>query len=151
MSEILVQVLIIITVVLGITGIVLMFKKNNIEPKEKMFENIYTILKSIQTLGFADEETKNILRLIMDGVKYVEENFKDSPNNVKENQAFNFIKEQLDILKFNNVLSDEDIRTFIRLAATFLKPNELLKEDDNTKPEYNIEVNEDNEQNDDTI
>lgn len=58
MSEILVQVLIIITVVLGITGIVLIFKKNNIEPKEKAFENIYTILIMLQTLGFADEETK---------------------------------------------------------------------------------------------
>ncbi|WP_461614062.1 hypothetical protein [Clostridium sp. Marseille-QA1073] len=149
MSEVLVQVLIIITVVLGITGIVLIFKKNNIEPKEKVFENIYTILIMLQTLGVADEGTKKILRLIMDGVKYVEENFKDSPNNVKENQAFNFIKEKLDILKFDNVLSDDDIRTFIRLAATFLKPNELSKEDDNTKSEYNIEANEDNEQNDD--
>lgn len=85
----------------------------------------------------------------MEGVKYVEDNFKDSPNNVKENQAFNFIKEQLDILKFDNVLSDDDIRTFIRLAAAFLEPNKLPREDDNTKSEYNIGVNEDNKQNDD--
>ena len=127
MSEILVQVLIIITVVLGITGIVLIFKKNNIEPKEKVFENIYTILESLQTLGFADEQIKKILRVIMDGVKYVEENFKDSPNNVKENQAFNFIKGQLEILKFDNVLSDDDIRIFIRLSAAFLNPDSLSK------------------------
>ncbi|WP_291579297.1 hypothetical protein [Clostridium sp. UBA6640] len=145
MSEVLVQVLIIITVILGITGMVLMFKKNNIEPKEKIFENSYTILKSLQTLGFADEETKNILRLIMNRVKYVEKNFKDSPNNVKENQAFNFIKEQLDILKFDNVLSDDDIRTFIRLAAAFLNPDELYEYGGVIKIEYNIEEYENDE------
>ena len=145
MSEILVQVLIIITVILGITGMVLMFKKNNIEPKEKIFENSYTILKSLQTLGFADEETKNILRLIMNRVKYVEKNFKDSPNNVKENQAFNFIKEQLDTLKFDNVLSDDDIRTFIRLAAAFLNPDELYEYGGTIKIEYNIEEYENDE------
>lgn len=145
MSEILVQVLIIITVVLGITGIVLIFKKNNIEPKEKVFENIYTILESLQTLGFADEQIKKILRVIMDGVKYVEENFKDSPNNVKENQAFNFIKGQLDILKFDNVLSDDDIRIFIRLSAAFLNPDSLSKNDGTIKIEYSIEEYENDE------
>ena len=134
MSGVLVHVLIIITIVLGITGIVLIFKKNNIEPKEKAFENIYTILIMLQSLGFADKETKKNLKLIMEGVKYVEDNFKDSPNNVKENQAFNFIKEQLDILKFDNILSDDDIRTFIRLAVTFLEPTELVEGEEN-KPE----------------
>lgn len=125
-SGILGQILVIILLVLITGTIVVISNKKYLISKKELLDESYNILSMLQNLGIADEKTKKILRVIMDGIKYVEVSFNDLPNSVKEETAFNFIKEQLDILNFKDELSDDDIKTFIRLGCIFLGPTTKL-------------------------
>ncbi|GAA0125593.1 hypothetical protein [Clostridium senegalense] len=120
----LVQALLIILVVLAIGILVGLLKKKNIILDDKFLNFGYTIIDMLDELGVADENTKKILRIIMDGVRYVEENFNNMSNPVKEETALNVVKENLENINGIEKLTEEDIKTLIRLSAILLGESE---------------------------
>lgn len=116
----LVQALLIILVVLALGIIVGLLRKREIVPNDKFLNFGYNILSMLEELGVADENTKKILRIIMEGVRYVEENFNNMSNPVKEETALNVVKDNLKDLNGIENLTDEELKTFIRLSAILL-------------------------------
>lgn len=124
----LIRTIIILAIVVALGIILAILEKKKITSSDKVLSYSYKILEMLENSGVADEKTKEILRMIMNCVKYVEDNFKAIPNTVKEDTALNLVNEKMENMNLKEKLTDEEIRTLVRLSAVMLGNTERKEE-----------------------
>ncbi|MGG7165131.1 hypothetical protein [Clostridium ihumii] len=124
----LIRTIIILAIVVALGIILAILEKKKITSSDKVLSYSYKILEMLENSGVADEKTKEILRMIMNCVKYVEDNFKAIPNTVKEDTALNLVNEKMENMNLREKLTDEEIRTLVRLSAVMLGNTERKEE-----------------------
>lgn len=124
----LIRTIIILAIVVALGIILAILEKKKITSSDKVLSYSYKILEMLENSGVADEKTKEILRMIMNCVKYVEDNFKAIPNTVKEDTALNLVNEKMENMNLREKLTDDEIRTLVRLSAVMLGNTERKEE-----------------------
>lgn len=124
----LIRTIIILAIVVALGIILAILEKKKIASSDKVLSYSYKMLEMLENSGVADEKTKEILRMIMNCVKYVEDNFKAIPNTVKEDTALNLVNEKMENMNLREKLTDEEIRTLVRLSAVMLGNTERKEE-----------------------
>ena len=124
----LIRTIIILAIVVALGIILAILEKKKIASSDKVLSYSYKMLEMLENSGVADEKTKEILRMIMNCVKYVEDNFKAIPNTVKEDTALNLVNEKMENMNLREKLTDDEIRTLVRLSAVMLGNTERKEE-----------------------
>lgn len=132
----LIRTIIILAIVVALGIILAILEKKKITSSDKVLSYSYKILEMLENSGVADEKTKEILRMIMNCVKYVEDNFKAIPNTVKEDTALNLVNEKMENMNLREKLTDEEIRTLVRLSAVMLGNTERKEEINEEKQQW---------------
>ena len=122
MTNIVIQYVFIVVLIAGLSYLVYLIKDKGISVKEDYFGMTYMILKSLNDLGATPEKVKKIIRAISEEVQFIELNYKNEDNTLKEEKALILAKEALEALEFENKIDDEAIRYIIRLCAAAMPP-----------------------------
>lgn len=121
MAQILIQYVLVICLVFALFYLVYLLRdKGDIQVEEDYFGITHTILTSLEKEEATPENIKTIIRIITNVVSYVEENYTDVDNNIKENKALILVREDLEALKLKNTISIENTRYLIRLCCGFM-------------------------------
>lgn len=130
MDYIIIQYVSIVLLVVGVGYLLYLLKEKESKFNEDYFGITYSILRSLRDTEITSENVKKILRIISKIVLYIEDNYKNEDNKVKEDKALQFAKEALKELKFRRTIDDDSIRYIIRLSTAFLPPTN--KQSNNT-------------------
>lgn len=122
MTQLIIQYVLIVLLVVGLSYFVFLLKDKDIKVNEDYFGIAYTILGFLKISEATSENVKKILRIVSEAVNYVEVNYKDEDNFIKEEKALVLARETLGALDFKNEIPDENLRQLIRLSAVFLPP-----------------------------
>lgn len=122
MTQLIIQYVLIVLLVVGLSYFVFLLKDKDIKLSEDYFGIAYTILGFFQINEATPENVKKILRIVSEAVNYVEVNYKDEENFIKEEKALVLAREALGALDFKNKIPDENLRQIIRLSVAFLPP-----------------------------
>ncbi len=122
MVEIIIQYVLIVLLVTGLGYLAYLLKDKDINIKEDYFGFAYIILGSLTSSQSTPENAKIILRIVSKAVQYVETNYKNSENTLKEEEAIKISKDAASTLDFKNNIDDESLKHLIRLAAALLPP-----------------------------
>lgn len=120
MDYIIIQYVSIVLLVVGVGYLLYLLKEKESKFNEDYFGITYGMLRSLNDTDMTYENVKKILRIISKAVLYIEDNYKNEDNKVKEDKALQFSKEALKELKFRGSIDDDSIRYIIRLYAAFL-------------------------------
>lgn len=119
---------ILIVLLVVVLGVLMYYLKDKEIIRE---EDYYGIAFSIfSALGYKDaskESIKAVLRAISDAVQFVETNFKNENNSIKEEKALEIAREGIDNLELTSLISDDSIKYIIRLACAMLPPTNESK------------------------
>jgi hypothetical protein len=127
MDYIIIQYVSIVLLVVGLGYLLYLLKEKESKFNEDYFGITYSILKSLRGTEITSENVKMILRIISKTVLYIEDNYKNEDNKVKEDKALQVAREALKELKFRRSIDDDSIRYIIRLSAAFLLPKNEVK------------------------
>ncbi|WP_125152077.1 hypothetical protein [Clostridium rectalis] len=127
MVSIILQYVLIAFLVVGIGYLVYLLKDKDVSIKDDYFGVAYILLDTLSNDEATPENAKNILRAISTAVNYVESNYKDEDNEIKEEKALKMAKEAINALNLQSSISDDSIRYVIRLAAALLPSKKSLE------------------------
>lgn len=122
MLEIILQYVLIVLLVVGLGYLIYLFKDKGFSIKEDYFGISYSILSMLAVQEETPENIKKILRVVSEVVSYVEANYKNEENTVKEEKALKLARDAVKALNFKSEVSDDSIIYLIRLACAFLPP-----------------------------
>lgn len=122
MNYIIIQYVSVTLLVVGVGYLLYLLKEKENKLNEDYFGITYSILSSLGDVEATPENVKRILRIVSEVVFYIEDNYKNENNKVKEDKAFQFAKEALRELKFRRTIDDDSIRYIIRLSAALMPP-----------------------------
>lgn len=122
MAQLIIQYVLIAAVVVGLAYFAYLLKDKGIALKEDYFGIANTIFAMLEKDENTSENIKNILRAVSKAVDYVEANYKDEDNNIKEEKAFEMAKQTIVALNLKSTISDENIKYIIRISAALLPP-----------------------------
>lgn len=122
MTELIIQYVFIVFLVVGTVSLIYFLKEKGIIRNGDYFGITYTILGMLDGREATNENVKKILRAVSSAVQFVEENFNNEGNSVKEEKAVEMAKEALKVYNFKSDISDESIRYIIRLTCALLPP-----------------------------
>lgn len=122
MTYIIIQYVLVTLLVVGVGYLLYLLREKDPKFKEDYFGITYSILSSIDDKEGTAENVKKILRAVSEIVLYVENNYKNEDNKVKEDKAVQFSKEALKELRLRKTIDDDSIRYIIRLSAALLPP-----------------------------
>jgi uncharacterized protein with HEPN domain len=117
--EIIVQYILLVAIVLGISYFVYLLKEKDAKVKEDYYGITYTLL-TLQGDEATEENIKKTLRAIGEAVIFVEENFKTDYNNIKEEKALVIAKELIGNLDLKSSINDKTIKHIIKLICAIL-------------------------------
>jgi hypothetical protein len=120
MTELIIQYIFIVFLVIGTVSLIYFLKEKGIIRNGDYFGITYTILGSLNGREATNENVKKILREVSLSVQFVEENFKDEDNETKEDKALERAREAIESFDFRSVINDDSIRYIIRLACAIL-------------------------------
>lgn len=120
MSDIVIQYVLVMLLIVGLSYFVYLIKDKGIAIKEDYFGITYTIFRDLIDSETTTESIKKVLRTISRAVIFVEANYKNEPNDIKEEKAMILSKETLGALGFQSIVNEESIRYIIRLSAAML-------------------------------
>ena len=120
MAYIIIQYVSIALLVVGVGYLLYLLKEKETKIKEDYFGITYSLLSSLGETEGTAENVKKILRVISKAVLYIEDNYKNEQNKVKEDKAFQLSKETLKELKLIKTIDDDSIRYIIRLSAALM-------------------------------
>lgn len=123
MIEIIIQYILLVAIVLGISYFVYLLRENDTQIKNDYYGITYNILK-LEENESTEENIKNVLRAIGEAVFFVEENFKTDYNDVKEEKALMISRELIENLNLKSTISDNTIKRIIKLICAMLPENE---------------------------
>jgi hypothetical protein len=122
MLQIILQYVLIILLVVGLGYLIYLFKDKGVSLKEDYFGIAYSILGMLDAAEETPLNIKRILRTIRDIVSFIEANYKNEDNNVKEKKALELARNAVKALSLKSEISDDSITYLIRLACAFLPP-----------------------------
>ncbi|MBU3093282.1 hypothetical protein K2F40_00310 [Clostridium sp. CM028] len=122
MVEIITQYVLIVLLVMGLGYLAYLLKEKGVNIKDDYFGLAYIILDSLTAEESTPENAKKIIRIVSKAVQYVETNYKNSKNTLKEEEALKIVKEGINLLNFHSDVDDESVKYLIRLAAALLPP-----------------------------
>lgn len=128
MNDIIIQYVLIVLLIVGLSYFVYLLKDKGINIKEDYFGITYTILRTLSDIDATPQNVKKLLRAVSDAVKYVEINFKNEDNDVKEQKALILARETVEGLKFESSIDDESLIYIIRLCAAMMPATNKDKE-----------------------
>ena len=128
MSEILIQYVLILLLVSGLGYLVYLLKDNDINFREDYYGLDYIILGSLSAEEATPENVKKIIRIVSDGVQYVEINYKNSANTFKEQEAIVKSKDTISLIGFKSNIDNDSLKYLTRLAAALLPPTNKVEE-----------------------
>ena len=120
MTEIIIQYVLVILLILGLTYFVYLLKDKGISLKEDYYGITYTVLSFLTNEEATPENVKKILRAASKTVSYVEAAYKDETNDIKEEKALVLLREAIERLDFQNEVDEESLRYIIRLCASIM-------------------------------
>lgn len=132
MSDIIIQYVLVVLLIVGLSYFVYLIKDKGIIVKEDYFGIAYTILKDLIESEASSENIKKILRAVFEAVNFIEVNYKNEPNDIKEEKALILGREAVESLGFESKVDEEAIRYIIRIGAALMpgKNSSPLKEKD---------------------
>ena len=122
MVEIIIQYVLIVLLLIGLGYLAYLLKDKDLNLKEDYFGLAYIILGSLSASESTPENAKKIIRIVSKAVQYVETNYKNSENTLKEEEAIKIVKEGTNLLDFKSNVDDESVKYLIRVAAALLPP-----------------------------
>ncbi len=128
MTEIIIQYTLIVLLVTGLGYLVYLLRDKDIDIKDDYFGLANVILGSLIASEATPENVKRIIRIVSDAVQYVETNYKNSENTVKEEIAIKMAKNASSLLSFQSNIDTESLKYLIRLAAALLPPTNKKNE-----------------------
>ena len=128
MTEIIIQYTLIVLLVTGLGYLVYLLREKDIDIKDDYFGLANVILGSLIASEATPENVKKIIRIVSDAVQYVETNYRNSENNVKEEVAIKMAKDASSLLNFQSNIDTESLKYLIRLAAALLPPTNKKNE-----------------------
>ncbi|QGU95328.1 hypothetical protein GOM49_09710 [Clostridium bovifaecis] len=130
MTEIVIQYVLVVLLILGLAYFVYLLKDKGISLKEDYYGITYTILNFLNNEEATPENVKKILRVVSKVVSYVEVSSRDEENDIKEEKALVLAKEAIDALGFENEVDDESLRNIIRLCTSIMPPTNKVANSD---------------------
>ncbi|MCB2294252.1 hypothetical protein LGK95_12075 [Clostridium algoriphilum] len=127
MVEIIIQYVLIVLLVTGLGYLAYLLKEKDINIKDDYFGFAYVILGSLSSSESTPENAKIILRIVSKAVQYVETNYKNSENTLKEEEAIKISKDAVSTLSFKSNIDNESLKYLIRVAAALLPPTNKKK------------------------
>jgi len=128
MVEIIIQYVLIALLVMGLGYLAYLLKDKDINLKDDYFGFASLILGSLSASESTPENVKIILRIISEAVQYVEINYRNSENALKEEEAIRLAKDSTSLLGFKKNIDDESLKCLIRIAAALLPAtNKIIK------------------------
>ncbi|MGY0372219.1 hypothetical protein [Clostridium sp. JNZ J1-5] len=128
MNDIIIQYVLIVLLIVGLSYFVYLLKDKGINIKEDYFGITYTILRTLSDIDATPQNVKKLLRAVSDAVKYVEINFRNEDNDIKEQKALILARETVEGLKFESSIDDESLIYIIRLCAAMMPATNKDKE-----------------------
>lgn len=120
MSDIIIQYVLIVLLIVGLSYFVYLIKDKGIVIKEDYFGITYTILRDLIDIEATPENIKKILRTVFEAVSFVESNYRDEPNEIKEEKALILGREAVDNLGFESEIEEDSFRYIVRICATLM-------------------------------
>ncbi|MDW8799741.1 hypothetical protein P8V03_01060 [Clostridium sp. A1-XYC3] len=124
MTYIVIQYVFVVLLVVGVGYLLYLLKEKGHKFNEDYFGITHSILNSLGQEERTPDNVKSILRLVSKAVTYVEDNYKNEDNAIKEDKALQLAKEAMTELNFRRVIDDDNIRCIIRIAAALLTKKE---------------------------
>lgn len=128
MAEIIIKYVLIVLLVIGLGYLAYLLKDKDKNFKDDYFGFDCIILGSLSASESTPENAKTIIRIISEAVRYVEINYNDSENTLKEEEAIKTVKYSTSLLSFKNNIDDESLKYLIRVAAALLPPTNKIIE-----------------------
>lgn len=122
-----IQYILIVLLVVVLGALMYYLKDKEIIREEDYYGIAFSILSALGYKDISKETVKIILRTISDAVQFVECNFKNENNDVKEEKALEIAREGIDNLELISKISDASIKYIIRLACALLPPTNESK------------------------
>ena len=122
MVEIIIQYVLILLLVTGLGYLVYLLKDTDVDHIEDYFGLSYVILGCLTANEATPENIKIIIRIISDAVQYVETNYKDSENPLKEEEAIKMAVDAISLLKLKSNVDNESLKYLVRIASALLPP-----------------------------
>lgn len=128
MKEVLLQYMLIVFVVVGIGYLLYLIKDRGIQLYEDYFGLSYAILNTLQSDEKGKENSKIILRIVGEVVRFIELEYFDEPNDKKETEAVKLVYELLKEAGFESPIDEKSIRYIIRTCSAMLPSKKEIKE-----------------------
>lgn len=120
MNDIIIQYVLIVLLIVGLSYFIYLLKDKGINVKEDYFGITYTILRTLSDIDATPKKIKRLLRAVSDAVNYVEVNCKNEDNDIKEQKALILAREAVEKLEFESRIDDESLIYVIRLCAAMM-------------------------------
>ncbi|MBU3159093.1 hypothetical protein KPL37_04880 [Clostridium frigoris] len=128
MAEIIIQYVLIVFLVIGLGYLAYLLKDKDNNLKDDYFGFASVILGSLANSESTPANAKIILRIISQVVQFVETNYKNSDNALKEEKAIQLAKDSTSVLSFKDNIDSESLKYLIRVAVALLPPtNKIIK------------------------
>jgi hypothetical protein len=129
MAEIVIQYILILLLITGLGYLAYLLKDKDINHiKEDYFGLHYVILGTLTASESTPENAKRIIRIISVVVHYIESNFRNSENKIKEEKAIIMAQDAIGLLDLKSNIDHESLKYLIRLAAAILPPTNKISE-----------------------
>jgi len=126
-AQLITQYVLIIFLILGFAYLIYLLNDREIKIRDDYFGITYCILNTLELSEATAEDVKNIIRTISGVVSFIEANYKDEENSLKEEKALSLARSAINALNFTSTIDDESIRFIIRIASACLPPtNKIL-------------------------
>lgn len=127
MLEIVIQYLLVVLLILGLTYLIYVLKDKGADVKEDYYGIAYTLFTFLTPEEATTENIKRILRAVSKAVNFIETNYKNEENSIKEEKALILATEAIDELNFQEEIDKDTIRYLIRLCASLMLPTNKTK------------------------
>jgi hypothetical protein len=117
MAELIIQYLIIVALVVGIGYIVYFLKEKGVIRTNDYYGITYTILGMLRSKEADSANVKKILRVVSQIVHYVDSEYKNENNSIKEEKALKLSRDAIDELNLISEIDNDSIRFIIRLSC----------------------------------
>lgn len=120
MSTLILEYVLIVLLVLGVGYLIYLLKDRGTIIKEDYYGITGSILSMLEDKEAKQENVKNILRQVSKAVNFVELNFKNEDNKLKQEKALEMARNSILELNLNTEIPDESIIYIIRLSTALL-------------------------------
>lgn len=127
MLEIIIQYLLVVLLILGLTYVIYVLRDKGVDVKEDYYGTVYTLLTFLTPEEATTENIKMILRTVSKVVNFIETKYRDEENSIKEEKALILTMEAIEELNFEEEIDKETVRYLIRLCTAFMPPTNKSK------------------------